>query len=200
MERQVARDELEELLPASDGYGPLLQRDYWAVLAGCRLAPPEIGALLAARFADFPPPELVRFRPAHDAERPLECGDVVDVDIRLAGSCQVQVVHRNDNSLTFATLAGHPEAGRITFGAYRNPVGDVVFHIRSRARSRSGTCFVGFFTAGEPMQTTTWTDFINRLAVAVGQGIVGVIRAETRKVEEADDEDAPLPTFAAAGD
>src|SRR5688572_29942568 len=114
----------ESLLTAEAGCGPLLQRDYWAVIAGARLAPPEIAALLATRFADFAPAELVRFRRCEDSDAPLCPGDLLDVDILLAGSCQVQVLRRDDNSLTLGTLAGHPEAGRITFGAYRNAVDD----------------------------------------------------------------------------
>lgn len=188
------------LQPAPEGHGPLLQRDYWAVLAGCRLRPSEVAELLAERFAQFPPAELVRFSRPDGREGALAVDDLLDVEISLAGACQVQVVHRDANSITLATLAGHPEAGRITFGAYRNPVGDVVFHIRSRARSRSRTCLIGFLAAGEAMQTNTWTDFVNHVAAAVGQGVVGVIHVETAEVEETPEDLQPVPTFLAAGD
>ena len=188
------------LQPAPEGHGPLLQRDYWAVLAGCRMRPSEIAELLADRFAQFPPAELVRFSRTDGREAPLAVGDLLDVEIALAGACRVQVVHLDANSLTLATLAGHPEAGRITFGAYRNPVGDVVFHIRSRARSRSRTCLIGFLAAGEAMQTNTWTDFVNHVAAAVGQGIVGVIRVETAEVEQTPEDLEAVPTFLATGD
>ena len=57
-------------------------------------------------------------------------------------------------------LTGHPEAGRITFGAYRTVDGDVVFHIRSRACSSSLFNYLGFLVGGDPMQTATWTDFV----------------------------------------
>ena len=50
---------------------------------------------------------------------------------------RVRVVDTNSLSLTLATDDGHPEAGRITFGVYPNDEGDIVFHIRSRARSGS---------------------------------------------------------------
>ena len=189
----------ETLLTADDGCGPLLQRDYWAVIAGARLAPPEIAELLATRFTELAPAALVRFQRCDaTATSPLAPGDLLDVTILLAGSCQVQVLRRDDNSLTLGTLAGHPEAGRITFGAYRNAVGDVVFHIRSRARSSSRKCLVGYLAAGEAMQTNCWTDFINNLAATVGQGVVGVIRAETSELD-ADDDDPTAPTFVAAG-
>ena len=188
----------EALLTADDGCGPLLQRDYWAVIAGCRLTPPEIATLVATRFTEFAPAELVRFSRCQESAEPLAPGDLMDVDITLAGSCQVQVLRRDDNSVTLGTLAGHPEAGRITFGAYRNQVDDVVFHIRSRARSSSKKCLVGYLAAGEAMQTNCWTDFINNLAATVGQGVVGVIRAETSELDE-DDDDPATPTFVATG-
>ena len=188
------------LQPAPEGHGPLLQRDYWAVLAGCRLRPSEIAEMIAERFAQFPPAELVRFSRSDGGEGPLAVGDLLDVEIALAGACQVQVIHRDESSLTLATLAGHPEAGRITFGAYRNPMDDVIFHIRSRARSRSRTCLIGFLAAGEAMQTNTWTDFVNHVAAAVGQGVMGVIRVETAEVEETPEDLEALPTFRAEGD
>ena len=197
MERVTAPSD-DSLLTADLGCGPLLQRDYWAVIAGSRLTPPEIATLLATRFPEFPPSELVVFRRLGDAAAPLAAGDLMEVDILLAGSCQVQVLRRDRNSLTLGTLAGHPEAGRITFGAYRNAKGDVVFHIRSHARSSSNRCLIGYLAAGEAMQTNTWTDFINNLAATAGQGVVGVIRADTSELDGGDD-DPTAPTFVAAG-
>ncbi|HEY0713601.1 MAG TPA: hypothetical protein VGF45_13060, partial [Polyangia bacterium] len=91
--------------------------------------------------------------------------------------------------------------GRITFGAYRNDAGDVVFHIRSRARSSSQVNYVGFLTAGDPMQTTTWTDFVGSVARSFGKGVVGRIHSETETKEEtaSASEDACAPTFLAVG-
>ena len=102
-------------------------------------------------------------------------------------------------AITLGTVGGHPEAGRITFGAYPNERGDVIFHIRSRARSSSATRYAGFLTAGESMQTNTWTDFIDRLAHTVGEGIVGAIQVETQEIDEEEDEAIETPTFIARG-
>ena len=156
---------------------------------------------MAAKFPDFPPPHLVEFRLSEGCEGPLEVGDELDIDIRLAGSCAVRVVHRDANSLTLGTLEGHPEAGRITFGAYRNERGDVVFHIRSRARSSGLTKYLEFLAGGDPMQTNTWVDFINAVAMTVGSGIVDGIRVEQNQVDDEDDDADPcMPTFVAQGD
>jgi len=209
---------LDGLILHSEGSGPLLQRDYWAVVEDCRLSPPDVADLVSREFCNFAPESLVRFErssgeaggdgdgeqnPADSESPPLEEGDELDVAIRMAGTCRVRVVHRDRNSLTLATLKGHPEAGRITFGTYRNDDGRVVFHIRSRARASSGTRYAGFVAAGEPMQATTWTDFVDRVAHTVGAGVVGVIRVETAKMEEDEPDDPEVicsPTFLAVGD
>ena len=193
--------EERELMPATAGTGPLLQRDYWAVIAGSRVGPRELIALLSEKFEEFPPPSLVEFRKAEGCTGPLDVGDELDIDIRMAGSCAVRVVHRDANSLTLGTLDGHPEAGRITFGAYRNERGDVVFHIRSRARASGLTRYLEFLAGGDPMQTNTWVDFINAVAMTVGSGVVESIHVEQSEVEdEAADEDQSSPTFIAQGD
>jgi hypothetical protein len=188
----------DDLLPATLGAGPLLQRDYWAVLAGCALTPSEVMARVKARFCELPPASLVRFA------APMGLHQHAELDIRIvpAQSCRVRVTHEDAQSITFGTLAGHPEAGRITFGAYRNPAGEVIFHIRSRARAASTSSRVGFLALGDAMQTNTWTGFINNTAAAVGAHIAGAIRAETAEVEELPEDDHPLesPTFLAVGD
>jgi uncharacterized protein (UPF0548 family) len=186
------------VLPATRGAGPLLQRDYWAVFAGCPLKPSQIMAHVKSHFCELPPASLVRF------DAPLGMATNAELEIRImpAQSCQVRVMHEDAQSVTLGTLQGHPEAGRITFGAYRNPAGDVVFHIRSRARSSSTSKRVGFLAIGDAMQTNTWTDFINNTAAAVGARITDAIHAETREVDELPEDDQPLqsPTFLAVGD
>lgn len=187
-------------VPAGDGSGPLLQRDYWAVLEGCRGTAADVARAVAEGFWRYPPPEMVRFERVDGTCDPLRVGDLMEVDIRLAGAFHVRVAHADDLSLTVATLEGHPEAGRITFGAYPNAHGEIVFHIRSRARASSRKRYVGFLSAGDPMQTLTWTGFIDRLAAAVGSGVRDVIHADTREVEEREEDrcdEGMEPTFRA---
>jgi hypothetical protein len=184
----------------------MLQRDYWAVIDGCRWKPSEVMALVAKRFPEFPPAEVVVFERGGglDETRGLDAGDELDIQIRLAGAARVRVVHKDACSLTLATLAGHPEAGRITFGAYRNKEGDVIFHIRSRARASSTSNYLGFLIGGDPMQTGTWTDFVNNVAVTCGVGVISQIHAEVRELEadelEPGDERMDCATFVARGD
>lgn len=181
-----------------DGSGPLHQRDYWAVIRDAEVGPAELIDDLCSRFPALAPEELVRFTPA--LERPLEVGDEMDGRIPGAGDFRVRVVHRDRQSLTLATLAGHPEAGRITFGAYLNRRSELVFHIRSRARASSRFRLLGFLLAGDPMQTNTWTDFINHVAVTFGRGVAGTVHAEKRQVQpQPGDYAVDRPTFLARG-
>ena len=188
----------DDLLPATKGAGPLLQRDYWAVFAGCALKPSEVMTRVKARFCELPPAWLVRFVAPVGVRRNAE----LDIRIKPGQACRVRVMHEDAHSITLATLEGHPEAGRITFGAYRNPDGDVIFHIRSRARSASTAERLGFLAIGDAMQTNTWTDFINNTAAAVGAHIPDAIRADAKEVEDLPEDDYPLesPTFVAMGD
>jgi hypothetical protein len=162
------------------------------------LTPSELMTHVRSHFCELPPASLVRFVAPSGLNRHSE----LDIRIMSAESCRVRVMHEDAQSITLGTLEGHPEAGRITFGAYRNPSGEMIFHIRSRARSASPSKRVGFLAIGDPMQTNTWTDFINNTAAAVGAHIRDAIRAETKEVEELPEDDHPLqsPTFLAVGD
>lgn len=187
---------------ASRGAGPLLQRDYWAVIRNAGCTPAELGERLARDFCKYAPEDLVLFARTDGRDEPLEPGVELEVRIRMAGTFRVRVLHRDRQSITLGTLKGHPEAGRVTFGAYPNERGDAILHIRSRARSESRVKYAGFLAAGEPMQTNTWTDFIDRVAHTVGDGVIGEIHAETTEIE--DEEGHPevtcSPTFRAVGD
>ena len=194
---------LEHLAFASGGAGPLLQRDYWAVISHSRLSPSEVMALVSQRFAEFAPEELVRFQREQAKTPAIEKGEELDIHIVGAGDCRVRVTHKEPQSFTLSTLEGHPEAGRITFGAYRNKRGDVIFHIRSRARQRSKLLYAAFRLMGDAMQHNTWADFVNRVAINAGDGVIGGIQTETttlRQVEEEPAEAVMTPTFLAQGD
>jgi len=156
-------------------------------------------ALVRRRFDSFAPEELAAFR-CPDRDRELRVGDELDIHIFAAGECRVRVVHSDAQSMTLGTLDGHPEAGRITFGSYRNESGEILFHIRSRARSDSLLRLLGFLVAGEAMQTNTWADFISRV-VAVAGGTACAVHAKTQTIED-DGEEGSMdqPTFLARGD
>jgi hypothetical protein len=168
------------------------------VIRRSRASPEEIGTLLATRFAELAPQEWVGFQRCDGTQAPLGAGDRLAVHIRGAGDCEVQVLHQNPRSLTLGTVRGHPEAGRITFGAYRSAGGEVVFHIRSRSRASSLRNYLGFLGPGDPMQTSTWTDFVDTVAATVGDGVEGSVHADTCEIEDEPDADTThAPTYLA---
>lgn len=122
------------------------------------------------------------------------------VNIRMAGDYRVRVLQQSKTSFTLGTIEGHPEAGKITFGAYRNDLGDVIFHIRSRARSSSRKFYMGFLALGDAMQTETWIEFVERVALSAGEGVLSGIHAEKVTLAEVDEENWDEPTFIAQGD
>lgn len=188
----------DDLLPATRGAGPLLQRDYWAVLEGCGLRPSELMSRVKEHFCELPPSALVEFI-APDGIAP---DARLDIRIRPNQECAVRVIHEDPQSVTLGTLSGHPEAGRITFASYRDTAGRILFHIRSRARSTTAMKRLGFLAIGDAMQTNTWTDFIRNVALLADASIAGAIHAGTATVDDEPEDDDPLraPTFLAQGD
>ncbi len=193
--------ETARLMLAERGVGPLLQRDYWGVVRNAGASPRAVMSTVRRFFPSFAPRELASFDRCDGREASLSAGDELYVTIPFAGRFRVRVTHVGDQSLTLATEEGHPEAGRITFLCYRNATGELVFHIRSRSRSGSGRFRAGFLTSGEVMQTSTWTDFVNRVGVAFGGGIVGFIHAETTPCDDEPERVARSePTYRVPGD
>jgi len=195
-----AEQRAEKVVSAREGRGPLLERDYYARLRGSDLSPSQVMELVHRNFVSLAPDGLAAFHTAAKDGIGIGVGDELDIRIFGAGDCRVRVVHTDAQSITLGTLEGHPEAGRITFGCYRDDEGELLFHIRSRARSESLLRLFGFVVAGEAMQTNTWTDFISRTGAMVG-GSVRAVHAAMRTVDDEREEDViDRPTFLARGD
>ncbi len=192
---------MDELQTARTGAGRLLQRDYWAIIRNCRIGPRQVAEFVALRFPEFAPPELVTFERVGPSDRPLEVGDEMRVTIRMTGTFGVRIIHRNANSLTIGTLERHPEAGRITFGAYRSDRGDVIFHIRSRSRASNPAMYAGFLAGGEAMQSNCWVDFVDAVAHSTGDGVIGFVHCETTTMAQDEPEESVIrsPTYLAEG-
>ncbi len=187
---------------ASEGRGPLLQRDYRVVIEDSDLSPEEVAERVKTRFPDFSPPHTARFcRTDRGEGEPLQVGEDMDITVALKGGCQVRVVHEDERSLTMRTLKGHPEAGRITFSADQDEDGHLVFTIRSRTKAGDWMSYVGYMLIGKQMQARTWTRFLENVVKESGGRQVGSIEVSTRKVEEreADRADLDSPTIASRG-
>lgn len=190
-------EELRGIQLATEGKGPLLQRDYVVVLEGSACSPEEAVEKLRSDFPLFSPAELARFtRPVGDGG-PLAIGDTMHVRIRGEGECGVKVTHLEPHSFTLRTLQGHPEAGRITFGAYHDEAGRLVCRIRSRARERNRLLLDGYLMGGIYAQTRVWVTFLERLTAACGGRVLGRVLTSTDEVEELPEDrgKGEAPTF-----
>lgn len=195
---QDAADKSEHpTLVAADGTGPLLQRDYWAVIEHSSCAPEQVMSKLLAQFPEFAPSELANFACAGPLEQPLRVGDAMQINIKMSGLCQVRIAQVDERSFTMRTLEGHPEAGRITFGAYYDERGQLTFRIRSRARASTSLKAIGYNLFGKMMQTRVWVVFIERLAAACGGTIQGEVQTAEKEIDGniADTGELHTPTF-----
>jgi uncharacterized protein (DUF1499 family) len=186
------------VLPSHDGTGPLLQRDYTGVIVGSTWEPERVMLMVRSDIERFSAPELATFiRPPHDSA-PLEVGDSIEVHIKGAGESHVRTVHADDRSLTLRTMEDHPEAGRITFGSWRNQDGSLVFRIRSRARQASPFWLAGFLLGGKALQSKIWETFIERVTEAAGGRLKDGVQVKTEEVTDtaADKGEVDLPTIA----
>ena len=180
---------------ASHGAGELVQRDYWAPLPGCSLAPEDLLQRLVAEFPHFANPAIASF--SFVQPPPLEVGHEMKIEIRGYGTCHVRVVRKDERSLTLRTLEDHFEAGRITFGAWCEN-GSLIFKIRSRARIRSKLHLLGFIAGGHLMQTALWVQFVRNVAESCGAAIDEVQQQnEEVKATLADMNELDTPTFIA---
>lgn len=70
----------------------------------------------------------------------------------------------------------------VTQSSEQGAGGHVIFQIHSRARTSSAN-LAGFRPDGDPLQRITWTEFVDRAAHSVGDGVIRHIHAEKKKVE-----------------
>jgi hypothetical protein len=181
-----AHPDEQGIVYASQGYGPLLKREYVAVIDGSDCTPEALADRVRTDFTAFAPRETARFECEERAEgEPLCVADVLDIRLSLVGSCRVKVVHVDDRSLTLRTMDGHPELGRITFASGRDDQGRLRFSIVSRTRANGLANFTGFLLMGKQMQSRCWINFIGNLAEACGGKVLDAVKVRTEAVEEA---------------
>lgn len=172
---------------ASQGFGPLLEREYMAVIDGATCSPEELGDRIRREFVSFAPSETARFVcEARQDNEPLQRGDVLEIALSLVGDCRVMVVHLDERSLTLRTMDGHPELGRITFASGRDEQGRLTFRIQSRTRANGMANFAGFLLMGKQMQSRCWINFIGNVAEACGGSVLDAVKVRTAPVKEQD--------------
>lgn len=112
---------------------------------------------------------------------PIFVGNVLKIDGPLFFNPQVQVTGRTENSFTFTTVQGHPEAGTITFSAQQVSRGRVSFVIQSTMQPSSTTnslLYVIPGIGGRAIQTEIWNGTLQNVVKNSG-GSDGVILNRT---------------------
>lgn len=188
-------ESLQPIQLAPEGSGPLLQRDYVIVLDGSPCSPEDAIERLRSDFPRFSPETLARF--SQPAGTPLHVGDVMTINMRGYGCCEVEVMDIRPRCISLRTIRGHVEAGRISFGAYRDEAGRLVCRIRSRARSGNPLLAIGHALLGKHLQTRIWCTFLERLAESCGGKMLGGVLTETEPVTDsaADAGERECPTI-----
>lgn len=148
------------------GFGPLWQKTYRLYFDGS-LASPEIAVkVMKENFPSFQP-SCNRFYPSPSG---ISAGEVVLIDsMTPAGpvSTAVMVMYSDNLSFTFVTPQGHPEAGWVSFSAYKEGRRTVA-QICGLARAGDPLFEAAFRIAGSKMQVRIWTHVLASLAAYLG--------------------------------
>ncbi|GAB4437395.1 MAG: DUF1990 family protein [Chloroflexi bacterium OHK40] len=169
----------------SDGEGPLFHRCYYIDIARPRLTREALMARIQRDLPDFAPAALAAFRKVKGHPQRMQPGDEYDIRILGPWNGQVRVTEVTPTSFSFMTLAGHPEAGQITFAVQKSPVaeGALRFQIRSWARSRDMLVSLTYREGkiGKELQKNAWVTFCERVVKASGGQSLGEVTVETEE-------------------
>jgi Domain of unknown function (DUF1990) len=178
----VSHDEVQRV---GDGVGALFHRRYLAVIRDPDLSPDELLAHIAADPDRAAPSEFATFKKLTGAEGEMRVGD--EYVVRMPGPWDgpVRVIRRSPSSFSFATLAGHLEAGQISFGV-EDEDGRVRFSIESWARSgdRLSDLLYDRLRMSKEVQFHMWTSFLERVIDMSGGRRDGGLRVHTRRLGE----------------
>ncbi len=157
------------------GFGQLWHKTYRIRLENQQLTPAEAIQIWKQNLPKFKPAEK-RFYPSPAGIKP---GEILLINARTPGgpiSTGVMVLFSGENSFTLITPQGHPEAGWVTFSAYKDDL-DTVLQVDVLARSSDPLYELAFRLVGTRVQDRIWTYVLTSLAEHLDtQGEIQVIR------------------------
>jgi hypothetical protein len=149
------------------GFGPLWQKTYRVCLTGAAVTSDEVVRTWKARFSDLQPREN-RLYPALAGVRP---GEIVLLNASMRGlpvDSGLLVLYADDESFTFMTPEGCPEAGWIMCSVYDDE-GAIVAQVQTQGRSNDPLFEFGFrFLGGAKQQEKIWMHVLRELAASFG--------------------------------
>lgn len=176
-------DSDDRIQQVRDGYGPMLHRTYGVRIAGSDMSPEQLMARLSAD-PDGWSPEFAVFRRTRGSDGAMDVGD--EFLIRMPGPWDgpVRVVASDSTGFTFATMAGHLEAGRIAFRTGRDDQG-LRFDIESWARpgDRLSHVLYNRVRVAKEVQFNMWTHACIRAAALAGGRPGGGVTVRTRRLD-----------------
>jgi pyruvate/2-oxoglutarate dehydrogenase complex dihydrolipoamide dehydrogenase (E3) component/anti-anti-sigma regulatory factor len=148
------------------GFGQLWEKIFRLHVADPVITPEQTVAALKENFPRFQP----SFNRFFASPAGIQPGEIVLIDSSTPGgpvSTGVMVVYADERSFTFITPQGHPEAGLVSFSAYRLH-GTTVVQILGLARAGDPVYEGAFRLIGSKVQGKIWTHVLRSLAIHLG--------------------------------
>ena len=153
-----------EQLPDEGGTGPLVQRIFYAFLAGVRRSPADLFESFRRHFAEIVPESTMGPAKEPVAESRIEKGATLTLSLPMRGHVQVRVIELTGTSMTVATLSGHPLAGSVTFRFTGVPDEDLRFEVETCDRPASPPDALAMYPLGILMKRWNWSKVVERTA------------------------------------
>ncbi len=148
------------------GFGPLWQKTYQARLLGGHVSPQELTRYWKDHFGELQPRENRFYAPRLG----VQPGGIVLMNASAQGlpvNSGLLILYSDDESFTFMTPEGCPEAGWIMCSAYEDD-GATVAQVRTQGRSNDPVFEIGFRLFGARQQERIWTHALTQLAAHYG--------------------------------
>ncbi|MGC8603655.1 MAG: hypothetical protein ACP5VS_08215, partial [Desulfomonilaceae bacterium] len=163
--RNLNVDGLRIVSPVN-GFGQLWEKTYRLHIDDPSICPEQILDDLKKNFPSFQPP-FNHFYPSSGGIKP---GEIVLIDSITPGgpvSTGVMILYADELSFTFCTPQGHPEAGWVTFSAFKSD-GKTTVQIYGLTRSNDPIFETAFRLVGSKIQIKIWTHVLTSLAAYLG--------------------------------
>jgi NADH dehydrogenase len=176
--RELA-DQLPELLP-EQGVGSMERKRFWADVSGARLTSAELLRLFREHVTEIMP---IEFAAEPEVPKEAQKGATLTGAIPGRGNIQVRVEEETPESVTFATVEGHPLAGIVTFRS--EGVGDGLrFTVEVHARAANVLDWIALHTVGSPMQKQNWKQVVERVVELTGGTAPEGVQTSSEKLSE----------------
>lgn len=148
------------------GFGKMWQKTFRLMIDKPGLNPQEVINILKQNFVAFQVPENFFF----PTSKGLTPGALVFIDSATPGgvvSTGIYVLYMDDNSFTYITPQGHPEAGWITFSS-REEDGKIRLQIQGLVRASDPFFEIAYAIAGQAFQEKIWLNVLTQMAKHFG--------------------------------